>query len=422
MGSHVVVGAGIAGLATAFHLVERGEEVVILESSNRAGGRIHTSYRGGTILEEGPQTLQATGAALRLVGRLGLRRRVLWPDRSARRRYVLHQGELHALPSSLSELWQTPLLSRGDVLRLLAEPLMETDPRDAETLHAFAARRMGHTVADRLLDAFVAGVYAGDPRELEAASAFPRLVELERRFGSLLAGAMLAERPPTPPWAEGRMFTFDRGMRVLVDGLLERLGGRILFGERVTRIQQHAAGVEVHTDGEAFGADQCWVCVSPGAVGEDWSVPRATLAAVHMAWPREAVRAHDGFGWLTPSGERRDVLGCLWVSASFPSHAPGRAMVRLMMGGRRDPGAAALPDATLLRRARSILAEVEGIDQAPEWSHVCRVRPGIPQYAPGHADRVARLQAAHERVRWIGWEVSGIGLSGVLSAAESSTV
>jgi oxygen-dependent protoporphyrinogen oxidase len=421
MATHVVVGAGIAGLAAAFHLVEEGHDVVVLEASQRAGGRIRTVHQRGVVLEEGPQTLQATGPALRLIGRLGLRRRVLWPDRRARRRYILHDDALHALPTSMAGMWRSPPLSRAQVLRLLAEPLAATDPRDGETLHQFASRRLGVAVADLLLDAFVAGVFAGDPRELEAASAFPRLVEMESGFGSLFAAALLAERPDKPGWAEGTMLTFDQGMSVLVDGLVSRLGGRILFGERVERVETTAAGVVVHAGGETYEADRCWMCVSPSVLHPEWSPPRATLATAQLVWPREEVRIHDGFGWLCPSSARRDVLGALWVTASFPSHAPGRAVVRVMMGGRRDPGAATLTDAAILERARRILSEVEGIDAAPEWSHLCRVRPGIPQYVPGHAARVARLQAASPYVRWLGWEVSGIGLSGVLAAAEQVT-
>ena len=47
----VVVGAGVAGLAAAARLMERGvRNVVILEAEDRMGGRIHTTLFGKQFL------------------------------------------------------------------------------------------------------------------------------------------------------------------------------------------------------------------------------------------------------------------------------------------------------------------------------------------------------------------------------------
>ena len=48
-----VVGAGPAGLATAFRLDRAGHEVVVLESRDRAGGKIHTQRVGDYVLDAG---------------------------------------------------------------------------------------------------------------------------------------------------------------------------------------------------------------------------------------------------------------------------------------------------------------------------------------------------------------------------------
>jgi monoamine oxidase len=54
----IVVGAGMAGLAAANELVDRGYRVVVLEARDRVGGRAHTTRAlGGVHIDEGAQYL-----------------------------------------------------------------------------------------------------------------------------------------------------------------------------------------------------------------------------------------------------------------------------------------------------------------------------------------------------------------------------
>ena len=56
--SHVaVVGAGLAGLAAAKLVVERGHEVSVYEASNGVGGRVRTDEVDGYLLDRGFQIL-----------------------------------------------------------------------------------------------------------------------------------------------------------------------------------------------------------------------------------------------------------------------------------------------------------------------------------------------------------------------------
>jgi len=49
----VVVGAGIAGLAAAFRLQQAGANVLVLEATDRPGGRMTTDKVDGYVIERG---------------------------------------------------------------------------------------------------------------------------------------------------------------------------------------------------------------------------------------------------------------------------------------------------------------------------------------------------------------------------------
>lgn len=51
----IIVGAGVAGLAAATRLRDKGFEVIVLEAKDKAGGRIRTSTFGNIQFEEGAQ-------------------------------------------------------------------------------------------------------------------------------------------------------------------------------------------------------------------------------------------------------------------------------------------------------------------------------------------------------------------------------
>lgn len=416
--AHIVIGAGIAGLTTAFHLMERGEDVVVLEATDRIGGMMRTVSESGMLLECGPQTAQATPAALRLIARLGLKSEVVWPSSAAKRRYVLKSGTLVALPHSIASFLSTPLLPPSQRLRMAVEPLVRTQVVPGETLFQLVARRLGPGAAEAFIEPFVAGVFGASARELEAASAFAKLVDLERQHGSIMGGALFGQREARPAWAQGTMFSLQRGMYSLCQRLAERLGGRVLLHERVRSIRRDGRDMCVATEDGDFRADHVWSTVSPSVVVNDWpATRRAPIVSVNLWWPRESLPQLDGFGWLAPKAERTDALGALWVSASLPGHAPGRALIRVMMGGTRDPMAAVISDDEAVERACRVVSEVQGIRTPPEGAHVWRTVPGIPQYEPGHAQRVRALREQSD-VRWLGWEVSGVGLSHIFAAAE----
>lgn len=418
----VVLGAGVAGLATAHRARRAGREVRVLEASDRAGGLVRSVRRDGLLLEQGPQALQATAELATLVDELGLRERLVTPAPDAALRWILHEGQRVALPRGPRELVGWPAVRPWELVRLAAEPLVGGTAPASETVTAFARRRFGPAGA-RLVDPLVAGIFGGDPDELEVQSALPSLAGLERAHGSVLRGAL--RRRPAVDLPRGPL-SFDDGVETLVRALARGLGDDLHLGCGVRGLEAVPDGWRVSHAGGSLVAREV-VVAAPLAQASRWlrapelAVPSSPIAAVHLAFRREDVeRPPRGFGWLAPRRERLDVLGGLYVSATFPGHAPGCVLVRVMLGGTRAPSRALGSDAELVAAAWAAVAEVDGLRAAPAVVDVVRHPHGIPQYRLGHAERVAAWQRRWPGLRFVGWETTGIGVSHQLVAAGAS--
>ncbi len=64
----IVIGAGLAGLTTAYRLQQKGIDVDVYEARNRVGGRIFTVYVNGNIAELGGQNITDGGEAKNIYG------------------------------------------------------------------------------------------------------------------------------------------------------------------------------------------------------------------------------------------------------------------------------------------------------------------------------------------------------------------
>ncbi|NKE63475.1 FAD-dependent oxidoreductase, partial [Lentzea sp. PSKA42] len=71
-----VIGAGVAGLTTAFRLRSSGRDVRVFEAADVVGGRMTTVREDGFLIDTGAEQIPATGypETWRLLGELGIDR------------------------------------------------------------------------------------------------------------------------------------------------------------------------------------------------------------------------------------------------------------------------------------------------------------------------------------------------------------
>lgn len=410
-----MIGAGLSGLVAAADLASRGLDVVCVEATGRAGGALGTTREDGWLVEHAADAVASDEHdAVELLARLGLATEPARP--AARRRWVAHAGQLVPLPADPLALLASPLLSLRGKARLLREPFMPPSDAREESLHAFLVRRFG---AEAELGAELAatGVFAGDPRVLSARQAFPTLVRLEADHGSVLRGMRRLRR------GARRLLAPRDGMQALVDALAA--SARPALGEPALRLRGARNGLEIETARRTVEARTAVLAVGAAAgalLDAPWPAPRlAPVTVVALGYPEADVR-YDGFGYLAPAAARRFALGAVLESSLFAHRSPeGKALVRALVGGTRDPARAALPDQDL---ADAVAADLEGLGLVrgrPARTWVVRT-PGIPQFEVGHRlDRLAaETEAADRRLAVCGTGLRAVAVGDLVAEARAA--
>lgn len=407
MNSVAIIGAGITGLTAAYKLRKQGVPVTVYEAGDHAGGVIQSVRRQGYLAESGPNSILETAPEIpALIRDLGLEDRRIYTSPRAEKRYLVRNRKLVALPGSPISFFGTSLFSAGAKLRLLREPFIAPAPEGREeNLAEFVQRRLGQEFLDYAINPFVAGVYAGDPHHLSVKHAFPKLYNLERRYGSLIKGQILGakerKRRAEVSKAHAKKFSFDEGLQVLPQAIRDHLGHDVLFDSPVSRIEETAHGWYVGIEKTSIPASHSAIIYTGPAYrlpqiellteraidcGSLLQVQYPPVATLVLGFRREEV-SHplDGFGMLVPEVEPFNILGVLFSTTMFPNRAPeGHVLLTVYLGGTRAPHIANSDFDTQLNLALTDLRALLGVHGRPTFVHHAVFRHAIPQYDVGY--------------------------------------
>jgi len=455
-----IIGGGIAGLAAAYELEKARAaglpvDYTLYESRDRLGGSLASETVHGVLMERGPDSfLTEKPATAELCRELGLGADLIGSNDAARKTFIVVKNRLVALPDGLMFLVPTKLIptaltrlfSLRTKLCMAWELLHPSRPsEDDESVAALVKRHYGQEAVDRLADPLLSGIYGGDASQLSAQTVLPRLVEMEREYGSLTRGMLAAHKkmrakakkagqkgPPDGSSAKTprSVFTSLRGgMQQLVDALVLRLDAHsIRLGTPVRGLHPDANGWRVDAGGESEAFDGV-IIASPSwaagallrstsaALGDELSaIPYSSSITVNLVYDESQLGPlPDGFGFLVPASEGRAMLACTFVHRKFLGRTPtGKAVLRAFLGGVNNDALLTETNDTLVATVRRELKEILGTEALPEHTEVSRWPRAMAQYAVGHKERVQRiaeLASALPGLRVVGNAYDGIGIS-----------
>ena len=406
-----IVGGGIAGLAAAYELHQRGLSVKVLEAASRPGGVIRTERFDGWVIDGGPDALLIQKpAAVTLCRELGLGDR-LTSTLQPRTAYVLRDRRLRPLvegsflgfPVGIAALSRSSLFTLGGKLRMAGEILVPRGHADDESIAGFVRRRFGSEAVDYLAEPLLAGIHAGDAERLSIRALFPRLLDAERQSGSVLRSLRTLRVVPSP---RGAFVSLPGGVGELIDAVTAALpANTVATDARVTEIDRagrytlrsNAGRIVARTvilAVPAYAAAALLRAFDTTLAGLCDAIPYASTVTVAFGYRRDQVRHPlKGSGFVVPRVEPCPLLASTWVTSKWPGRAPeGHALIRAFLGGGRDPHRFERSDEELIDIARDAISRLLDIEGNPVLTRLHRFHRQSPQYEVGHLPRVAAIE------------------------------
>ncbi len=439
-----VIGGGIAGLTAAHDLAAAGCEVVVLETSDRVGGKLRLAEVGGVTVDVGAEAILARRPeGLDLVRDLGLLDAIEHPRTSSAS--IWTRDALRPMPPTVMGV-------PADLEALVASGIVASAPESTPvgvpdedvSVAAFVEQRLGREVVDRLIEPLLGGVYAGHSDRLSVRATAPQVLALG---ADLVGGAArsLADRAvaqqssqPSPvffaptggvgtlPEAIAATGDFTVRTSTTVRGL-ERLPRdesgsprwRLTIGPTTAIEHLEVDAVVVATPAPA--AARLLSDVAPRAAFALAGIEYASVALVTFCLGDELGQAGSGF--LAPPVDGTVIKGATFSTSKWQwsrDAASGRAIVRTSIGRAGETLLLQHDDESLVRLALADLtAAVRQVGPVVD-AHVHRWGGGLPQYEVGHLDLVETIDAdiaSVEGLEVCGAAYRGVGIPAVIGTA-----
>ena len=287
----LIVGAGLAGLSTAIHLEAAGVEVTVIESSDRAGGRVASDVIDGFICDRGFQLINAQYPALQelnVIRELDFIEapRVIEVSLGDRRHVI---GDPRQVPWTALNKATGTIPEKIALLRFIA-----SRPKPGQSIGQ-ALRNTG-TCYERVLRPFLQGVFLTDPDNVDAL------------YGHSIIKSFVSGRPGVP----------RSGVGELSKALAKRVSN-IVYETRVDGIEQRS----VHTNNGTYTANKILIATDATTATQLLGLTEVPRMAGCITWYHADAVNPSGSGRLVVDGQRRGpIINSVVMSDISSSYAP----------------------------------------------------------------------------------------------------
>jgi phytoene dehydrogenase-like protein len=287
----LIVGAGLAGLSAAIHLEAAGVEVTLIESSDRAGGRVASDVIDGFICDRGFQLINARYPALQdlnILQELDFIEapRVIEVSLGDRRHVI---GDPRQVP------WTALNNATGTITEKLA--LLKFISRKPEAGQSIgqALRSVG-SCYEKVLRPFLQGVFLTDPDNVDAL------------YGHSIIKSFVNGRPGVP----------RNGVGELSKALARRVGN-IVYNTRVDGIEQ----TSVHTNNGTYTANKILIATDATTATQLLGLTEVPRMAGCITWYHAVAENPSGNCRLVVDGQKRGpIINSVVMSDISPNYSP----------------------------------------------------------------------------------------------------
>ncbi len=412
----VIIGAGLTGLTLAYYLSKNNKKVALIEKSDKVGGVMQTHSEDGFVFEVGPTTgVIGTEEIVELFDDLKEDCSLEKTNEIANERWILYNNKWIPLPHGLLNAINTPLFSLSDKFRILGEPFRKKGTDTEESIADLVKRRLGKSFLDYAVDPFISGVYAGDPEQLIAKYALPKLYLLEQQYGGFIKGAMRKKKEPKTALQKRvsrEVFSVKGGLGNMIGALENNISADHIYcnaeNVSVNNVENGFQTEVTFTNGENISIKSSKVVSTIGgyALPDVFSFIEkeklkpitktnyAKLIQVAVGYKKWKGKNLNSFGGLVPTKEGKDYLGILFPGSLFEDRCPkGGALMSVFIGGVKKPEMIEKTDQEIHKIVQKAISSTLGEKDTPDLLKVFRYTYAIPQYDSLSSSRLEAIDS-----------------------------
>lgn len=448
-----IIGGGITGLTAAYFLQQKVREqqlpveIVLIESTHRLGGKIHTILEDGYQIEKGPASFtDHRGTVAELAGSLGLTNKLINSMKDKKfvavneELYAVPEGVQFGIPTKMKPFMASDLVSWSGKARVTFDFLRpQTKLSDDQSLGNLLRNRLGNEVVENITEPLLSGIYNGDIDQLSVDAVLPFLSQYGNTTHSLINGVKAYTQAPEFLIDHQTSFSFIGGLSTLIDELENQITDvKVKKSERVLSIKQLANNQLTLSlnNTSTIKADAVFIA-APHTVAqsllEDKSIfcelkdmPLNTIATVSLMFDEQQIsKRFRGTDIVISRNSDFSVTSATFMNRKWEHVAPkGKEMIKAYIGRLGDEAIVELSDKEIEKVILQDLHRLIGITGAPEKVVVSRFKNTMPQYTIGHAERVQKmkenLHRTYPMVRVGGNSYDGISLPKCISQAKEN--
>jgi len=416
----VVLGGGITGLCTMHYLQRQVQEknlnvkLVLVEKNTYLGGKLHSAYEQGLIMETGADSIVARHkGVMELVEELNFAQNLVYNETGIS--YIYTNNELHAIPAdstfgipmSLQSLEESTLVSEEGKKEALKDLTMPNERFTKESsIGEFLTYYLGEELVQNQIAPVLAGVYSGDLNQLSIASTLPYLIDYKNDYGSIIKG-FDANREQFVKAANKKFISFKNGLSSLIDRLEETLTDvEIIKGIATTSVkkQENLYAVTL-ANGKMIEANHVVLALPNEAVQsllqddslngyfEQFNTASAITIYLGFDVPDNRLPA-DGTGYIVSHNSDVICNAATWTSRKWKhTSAEGKLLVRLFYKSINPEyeKLRIMSDEELAVVALEDVRKSLGIEEKPTVINVTKWIDQMPKYDLAHREALQGL-------------------------------
>tara|TARA_B110001452_G_scaffold65039_1_gene51786 strand:- start:5078 stop:6475 length:1398 start_codon:yes stop_codon:yes gene_type:complete len=438
----VIIGGGLAGLASAWYLQKKNISYTLIESSDRFGGLIESLHDDGNVVEFGPDSfITRKPWALDLVRDLDIDDELIFVNKTQERIYIYLNNKLVPLPDGLRLLIPTKIIPflfssimtlRGK-FRLLLDLVIPRKNIDIdESVESFVTRRFGREALINIAEPILGGVYNSEMSTQSILSSFPQFKIMEKNHGSLIRGMRKTTNMQSEQQSYEKGFaSLKQGMDSLISTLVKSLKGKLILESEVIEIQKNNS-IKLK-NGKSINFEYLIIATQANTtskllenINKDTSkllgqIRYESVGCVSFIFNENDIpQSINSHGVVVPGISNKNIDGIQFSSYKWNGRVQtGKVLIRGFFGGPNTREILEEKDELILEKVLEDIKNILNITTTPLNSYLKKWINSYPQYDINHASLILKIKNnLPSNIKISGNAYHGIGMPDTVNSAK----